>query len=340
MSSVTPVGSKRQQRPEGLNNESSATRQRQNPSSSSRSVRLCDISATEQTQKLLDELKEHIFPFIRMSLAPLNTSFKQVQMLKEGEIIEQFYKSVNSVSYRAASLSDLHKHLQSRITDNQFAFIQKTTALFTLERFQKMAKAKEKCDFALSVIWEQIKPEIGVAHITTPDQISNWIRDPVNNDYIRYEIEGLDVANAGLKILPKEFGYMETLRELDLSGNELESLPDAIKDMGALEILDISNNRLTSLPKGIEDDLLCLRYFDISNNQLTSFPQKLSTTVEEFHCKGNPVESKLEQNPAHCSQETKEEKGLRTFTLGGFGPSTGSFSSIFPNLNIEKNNET
>ncbi|WP_162266058.1 leucine-rich repeat domain-containing protein, partial [Leptospira weilii] len=54
-----------------------------------------------------------------------------------------------------------------------------------------------------------------------------------------------------LTTLPKEFGKLQSLRELNLSGNQLTTLPKEIGKLQSLRELNLSGNQLTTLPKEI-----------------------------------------------------------------------------------------
>lgn len=77
-----------------------------------------------------------------------------------------------------------------------------------------------------------------------------------------------------LKILPKEIGNLQNLKELYLSRNQLKILPQEIGNLRKLQRMHLSTNELTKLPQEIKnlESLLEIYLYD---NQFTTLPKEI-----------------------------------------------------------------
>ncbi len=135
----------------------------------------------------------------------------------------------------------------------------------------------------------------------------------------RDKVLSIDVANQGLKILPKELEQLKhivsinllgniftsfptvlsqltTLDEISLSSNNLTTVCSEIGRLKNLRILIMNFNQLTELPKEI-GDLTNLLYLEIGNNQLKGLPEEIKylTNLQELHIERNALSESEQQ---------------------------------------------
>ena len=126
-------------------------------------------------------------------------------------------------------------------------------------------------------------------------------------------LEVLTIANNELRVFPRDFCTIKSLRQLNLRMNQLRTFPQNVGELECLEALDISinelkylpdslircsylhtlvcdNNNLIELPPDISE-LRGLQHLLCSNNRLTTLPSDITqmAVLEQMHLHGNPL---------------------------------------------------
>ncbi|KAK7238433.1 hypothetical protein SO694_00023444 [Aureococcus anophagefferens] len=95
----------------------------------------------------------------------------------------------------------------------------------------------------------------------------------------------LRLESNGLAALPK--GLVAPLERLHASANRLTALPDELCDVATLKVLDVAANHIVELPADL-GRLARLERLFVDRNALRALPRKLSKTLVELRCYGNP----------------------------------------------------
>jgi len=137
-------------------------------------------------------------------------------------------------------------------------------------------------------------------------------------------LEVLAVSSNKIITLPKEIGFLSSLKKLYLEHNEISKLPSQLGDLQGLHILNLSYNKLTSIPKQVlllnSLERLYLQFNSIPNlppeigelkrinelylssNKLTSIPKEISllTTLRILRLDNNRI-SKIPPEIGKCT---------------------------------------
>lgn len=106
------------------------------------------------------------------------------------------------------------------------------------------------------------------------------------------QVSNLNLADAGISVLPPEIGSLTKLRELLLDGNHLETLPASIGLLVNVETLILSTNQLKFLPESIVN-LSSLQHLFLTNNSLEGLPVGIRNwqDLRNLHLAGNRLKS-------------------------------------------------
>lgn len=88
-------------------------------------------------------------------------------------------------------------------------------------------------------------------------QYVNLTKNTLFEQFLEFlELEELKVSNQKLEKLPKEIGYLHSLKYLDLSNNCLNDLPEKIECLVNLQKINLSNNHFKKYPSSLYSFLL------------------------------------------------------------------------------------
>lgn len=100
----------------------------------------------------------------------------------------------------------------------------------------------------------------------------------------------INLANKGLREVPKNILDDSTVTVFDVSGNNLTgALPAEIRKLTNLEVLNASHNNMTGIPAEI-GQLSKLKTVNFANNNLSGLPLEIGNlkNLETLDLRGNP----------------------------------------------------